>query len=523
MRKKTFLFNWKDEILAGLSGGLLMAASFPPFPTRMLSLVALVPLIRYFLVVFPESAGRKGSLKKGFWTGYFFGMTFFSVLLYWIANLIPESPINMSWILFPAVLLFVLYLSCFTGLFTLALSWLVKRFGKKALLTAPAIWALTEFIRSSGELAFSWGLISSSLVPYPMALQGLSIYGPFGFSMVIVLLNVLTGFVLFSRVKRQKIWALIVLITVIGSHLIYGNARMARVDRDISKMPSSKKIAIVQPNVGLGDKWKPAYRDSIFVQVESLTKKAAALGADLVIFPETAAPVSISHSVRYRNWLKKISGSSGVDLLIGYINHVKENGKWRSFNACGLFDNRGVLKAQYQKINLLPFGEKVPFSQYIPVLEKIDFGQANFKQGDNMTIFDSAAGKFGALICFESTFTDYTRKYIKNGAQFLVNITNDGWFGNPRGALQHAETTVLRAVENGVFLVRAANTGISMSIDPAGRVVESVGFDRESIIVAPVTIARKMTFYCRYGQLSFFLMFIGNLFIILLPALFQKH
>ncbi len=500
-----------------------MAASFPPYPTRVLSLVALVPLIRYFLIVFPELAERKNSLKKGFWTGYFFGMAFFSVLLFWIAYLIPESPINMSWILIPAVVLFVLYLSCFTGLFTLALSWLVKRFGKKALFTAPAIWALIEFIRSKGELAFSWGLISSSLAPYPMALQGLSIYGPFGLSMVIVLINVLAGFILFSRVKKHKVWALILLIAVISSHLVYGSARMAEVDRGMDETHSSKKIAIVQPNVDLGDKWEPVFRDSIFVQIESLTKKAAALGADLVIFPETAAPVSISHSAKYRNWLKKISSVSGVDLLIGYINHVKENGRWRSLNGCGLFDDRGVLKAQYEKIKLLPFGEKVPFSQYFSVLEKIDFGQANFKQGEDMTIFDSSAGKFGALICFESTFTGYTRRYIKEGAQFLVNITNDGWFGSPRGALQHAETTVLRAVENGVFLVRAANTGISMSVDPAGRIVESVGFNRESIIVTPVTVARKMTFYCRHGQLSFLLMFIGNLLIILLPALFQKH
>jgi len=171
----------------------------------------------------------------------------------------------------------------------------------------------------------------------------------------------------------------------------------------------------------------------------------------------------------------------------------------------------------------LPFGEKVPFSQYIPGLEKIDFGQANFKKGENKTIFDSVSGKFGALICFESTFTDYTRKYIKDGAQFLVNITNDGWFGSKRGALQHAETTVLRAVENGVSLVRAANTGISMSVDPAGRVVEAIGFDKEGMFVTPITIAKKMTFYCKYGQLSFLLMFLGNLLIIILPALFQKH
>ncbi len=523
LKRREFIFYWKDEIIAGFSGGLLMAAAFPPFPTRILSLVALVPLIRYFLVVFPRVVWRKNALKKGFWVGYLFGIAFFSILLYWIANLIPESSINMSWILIPAVILFVLYLSCFTGLFTLLLSWLIKRFGIRAVFTAPALWALIEFIRSNGELAFSWGLISSSLVPYPIALQGLSIYGPFGLSMVIVLLNVLIAFIIFSSDKKHKALASVVLAVVTISHLAYGNMRIGQIDRDITDNRSREDIAIVQPNVNLGIKWKPEYRDSIFVQIDELTKRGAELGAKLVIFPETAAPVSVSHSTRYRNWLKRISNNSGVDLLIGYINHIQEGEKWIGFNACGLFDKKGELTAQYEKIKLLPFGEKVPFSQYFPGLEKIDFGQANFKHGENMTIFDSVAGKFGTLICFESTFTEYARKYIRNGAQFLVNITNDGWFGSSRGAMQHAEMPVLRAVENGVSLIRAANTGISMSVDPAGRVKYSIDLNKNGMFITPVTILRKMTFYCKYGQLSFFLMFLGNLFIILLPVLFQKH
>ncbi len=500
-----------------------MAVSFPPFPTRILSLVALVPLIRYFLAVYPEISWRKRALKRGFWTGYFFGMVFFSMLLFWIANLIPESSINMSWVLVPAVILFVLYLSCFTGLFSLAIAWLVRRFGIKALFAAPAVWALTEFIRSNGELAFSWGLISSSLVPYPVALQGLSIYGPFGLSMIIVLVNVLIAFIFFGGSRKRRVWSLLALAVLTGTHLWFGNVRITRVDRDIACQGKTNSVAIMQPNVDLGKKWNADYRDSVFVQIESLTKKAAALGAEIVIFPETSAPVSINHSTRYRNWLKRIAHSSEVDLFIGYLNHIQEKGKWRSFNACGLFNSNGELAAQYHKIKLLPFGEKVPFSQFFSILEKIDFGQANFKQGEIMTIFDSAAGKFGVLICFESTFTEYTRKYIKNGARFLVNITNDGWFGSSRGALQHAESAVLRAIENGVTLVRSANTGISMSVDPAGRVVESIGFDREGLFLVPLTLAKKLTFYCRYGQLSFFLMFIGNLLIILIPALFQKH
>lgn len=522
MRKGSFIYRWREEILAGLLGGLLLALSFPPFKTRVFSLVALVPLLRYFLIVFPRFSWRKGALARGFWAGFIYGISFFSILLFWIANLIPESVINMSWVMVPALILLIMYLALFPALFSLAIAWFVRRFGTRAIFLAPAFWALTEFIRSSGELAFSWGLISSSLVPYPIAMQGLSFYGPFGFSMILVLVNVLAACVLFSGSDRARTWSLSALVLLIGAHLWYGAARMSSIDNEAVRQKITN-VAVIQPNLDLGIKWNPQYRDSIFAEIESLTEEAAEKGAEVVIFPETAAPVSISHSSRYRNWLKNIASNSNVELFIGYITHIKEGGRWRSYNACGLIDQGGVFKAQYQKVNLLPFGERIPFSQYFSFLEKADFGQANFKRGEHMTVFDSTGGKFGTLICFESTFSDYARKYVKKGAQFLVNITNDGWFGSARGPLQHAETAVLRAIENGVTLVRSANTGVSMSVDPAGRIRDSIGLNKDGMMIVPVRLLEKLTFYCKYGQLSFFMMFFANLLIFLMPAFFMKH
>ncbi len=521
MSRGSLLYRWRQELFSGLLGGSILAMSFPPFPTRILSIVALVPLLRYFLVVFPDIGWRKGALKRGFAAGYFFGLAFFSILLFWIANLVPESNMNMSWVMVPAIALLIMYLALFPALFSLLLAWFIRRFGAKALFAAPAFWTMTEFMRSSGELAFSWGLISSSLVPYPIAMQGLSFYGPFGFSMVLVLANVLITHVFFAGTDRGRAWALSALVMLIGVHLSLGAMRIADIDR---KEPGKRtaKVAVIQPNLDLALKWNPQYRDSIFTQVESLTKAAAAENAVLAIFPETAVPVSISHSARHRTWLKRIAAESGIDLFIGYINHVQEGEQWRAFNACGLVDSDGTIKAQYHKVNLLPFGERIPFSQYFPVFEKIDFGQANFRRGETQTVFDSSAGKFGALICFESTFSDFTRRYVRQGAEFLVNITNDGWFGSARGPLQHAETAVLRAVENGVTLVRSANTGVSMAVDPAGRIKQSIGLNREGMLLVPVKLLDNLTFYCRYGQLSFFVMFFINLLVFLLPAWFQK-
>ena len=498
--RRSFFARWREELFAGILGGFLLALSFPPYPTRLLSLVALVPVFRYFLIAFPQYKGEKGRFKRGFLTGWIFGITFFLVLLFWITDLIPASSISLRWVLTPALLLLVMYLGLYMGLFTLAIAILHGKAGRRALLPAPAFWAVAEYLRSSGELAFSWGNISGALLKYPIASQGLFAAGPFGFAMLIVAANLLIASVLFVRERGRRIQAALLLVLLIAGTLAGGYLRIRRIDAEVAAVDRSADVAIVQPNLDLAIKWKPVYRDSIFSEIEELTGKAAALGAKLVIFPETAAPVSMSHTRKYREWMKEIPKKAGVDVYIGYVRHIQENGRWRSFNSSGMFDHNGDLTQQYDKINLLQFGERVPYSGWFPFLERMDFGQANFKRGEEQTIFESPAGRFGSLICFESTFSGYSRDHVRLGADFLVNITNDGWFGGARGPLQHSESAVQRAIENGVPMLRAANTGISMLIDPAGRVVESIGLDREGILLVSVPELSSRTPYTMYGQ-----------------------
>jgi apolipoprotein N-acyltransferase len=184
---------------------------------------------------------------------------------------------------------------------------------------------------------------------------------------------------------------------------------------------------------------------------------------------------------------------------------------WVVYNAAGLFNGNGKLVSIYRKVNLLPFGERIPFSQYLPLLGRLEFGQANFRPGSEPTIFESSAGTFGVLICFESTFANYTRNYVRNGAGFLVNITNDGWFGSRTGPLQHVESAVVRAVENRVSLVRAANTGVSLQVDPAGRILRRIDLDIDGAISARLYRPSGMTFFTRYGHVPFLAMALLNL------------
>jgi len=536
--RSSWISRYRDEIFAGVLSGLLLALVFPPFPTRYLVVFALVPLFWYFIrlargevrdigsrAVASEDARRKGSylVKRSLVVGFSFGVAFFLILLYWVSNLIPASSARMPWLLIPGLILLVAYLSCYSALFSVALSFLIRRIGLVALFAAPALWSLTEIARSRGELGFSWGILPYALALYPHTLQGLLVYGPFGLSFLLVLVNLLLSFALFGRTRMGRVVSFTIAIIIAGAHIGWGTWEMNQYDARLEGRERERDIAVVQPNVDLGIKWRPEYRDSVFNEIDRLALEAFARGARVVIFPETAAPVSLSHAHFYRERLKILAMKLGVDILIGYVDHEPAGAGWRAYNSAGLIDSTGKLTDQYNKVNLLPFGERLPYSQYIPALSRLNFGQANFEPGKEQTLFESQVGKFGVLICFESIFSDYTRRYVLNGADFLVNITNDGWFGSRRGPIQHAEMAILRSVENRVTLVRAANTGISMVVDPMGRVRQKIDLDLEGILMDTIDRSSGLSFYCRNGHLIFYIMVLINLAIVMVNPIFWRR
>jgi len=523
-----------EELFAGLLSGVLLAFSFPPYPFRFFVFFAFIPLFNYFANVFPRRledrknipGSEKGTwrfvVSRGFLVGFSSGVAFFSILIFWIANLIPESSVHHPEVIIPGLVLLVIYLSLYPAISGIALSYLVGRFGSWALILAPSIWSITELARSRGELGFSWGVSAYSLVKYPIAIQGASVYGMFGLSFMIVLVNLLVTIVIFGVRGRSgwRIKAFFVVFVVVIFHLFWGRYEIRKVD-SFENVSKGTMVAVVQPNTDLGIKWKPAFRDSIFRDLERYVERSAKGGAELVIFPETAAPVSFKATPKYLIELERCAFENGVDILIGFIDHTLSGNNWFSHNAAGLINKKGELVDVYHKINLLPFGEKIPFSQYFSFLESLNFGQANFKAGKKRTIFPSPAGRFSVLICFESTFSDFTRRFVNDGAQFLVNITNDGWFGGDRGPWQHAEMAVLRAVENRVVLLRAANTGISMIVDPAGRVRERLGMGVNGVLYDKVIAPGSKTLFTRFGHLIFFFIVLFNVAIFIILKLLE--
>jgi apolipoprotein N-acyltransferase len=199
--------------------------------------------------------------------------------------------------------------------------------------------------------------------------------------------------------------------------------------------------------------------------------------------------------------LEELARSLDAGIFIGFLDgrYDGPKGALNFYNSSGLFHPNGDY-AQYDKIHLLPFGEVIPFGWKFRVLQKINFGQANFQPGSDRPPIPSPVGNLAPLICFESTFPDLARRAANRGAGVFVNITNDGWFGNTPGPYQHSDMAILRAVENRRFLVRSGNTGVTMVVDPVGRVARRLQMDTEGFLVGEIYHVDGKTFYTRYGN-----------------------
>lgn len=493
--KNPRLSKWLPPLLPGIAAitsGVLLALAFPPASLGFLSFVALVPVVvALYLRPYPPGAF--------FRTGYLFGGVFFLGHLWWIVELSPSASITIPWLMLPALVLLVLYLSLYPALVFLLARLFTRGHRRASIVVIPALWALTEIFRSTGEFGFPWGAIAHALAPFPAFIQPASVVGVFGLGILVVFINMIwSGAFLERKARTRLLYALGggLLLAFVG---LYGGNRVGdfRVDRTSEPIT----VAVAQPNVDLRIKWKPAFTDSTFRLIERLCREAAPMRPDLIVFPETSAPVYMRYQPGYMNLLVDLARELDTAIYIGFLDGRTDglDDSLAVYNSSGLFDTDGRFE-QYDKVHLLPFGEAVPFAWKFRVLQKLDFGQANFRPGPVREPTSSSVGKLGPMICFESIFPDLARRHVAGGAEILLNITNDGWFGLTPGPHQHNEMAIFRAVENNRYLVRSANSGISMVVDPVGRVVSSLGLGQGGILSEDITGLKNRTIYNRAGD-----------------------
>ena len=478
-------------ILPALISGVLVTLCFPVTSLGPVSFLALTPM---FAAVLHYKPGRKDAFRAG----SLMGSACFVSMLWWIVKLVPSAGVTIPWLMTPALIALVLYLSLYPAFHLLVLAAVTRWRLIPFLLAAPATWALFEVARSRGELAFPWGLLGYSLSDHPALLQSADVWGVFGLSFVVVLVNALAAGSVTARGPRAKAWCGLFAGLVAGAMWMQGDTRISRGEE--SSAPTLR-VALAQPNIDLAIKWQPEFKDSSFNMIERQSMQARDQGADLVIFPETAAPVYIENGPVYKMRLIELARALQIPIYVGFLDHRFDgpNHEINIYNSSGLFRRDGSID-KYDKRHLLPFGEALPLGSRYRWIRKINFGQANFQPGPDRGPLSEDSVSFTPLICFESVFPDLCREGVHAGSEFFVNITNDGWFGDTPGPYQHAQMAIVRAVEFRRWLVRSANSGVSMVVTPAGEVVASLDLYKEGVLTADVQLLSGETFYARHGD-----------------------
>ncbi|MCS7258559.1 MAG: apolipoprotein N-acyltransferase [candidate division WOR-3 bacterium] len=478
-------------VLLLIVSGFLLSLSFAPYNARFFAYVSFIPL--FFIIT------RSSSYKKVFLLGLLFGFIFFFFHLWWLYFLMVPVTKATKILLYLGITILLGYLALYVAIFSL----LTKFFG---LLWAPLIWALLEFLRTKSEIGFPWALLGASQTPYTPLIQIASIFGVYGLSSWVILVNLLFYYLL---IKKRRLLYLISILLVFFVPLGYGILR-------VKKNTFAFKVALVQPNVHPNEKGDRASRERLTEELIYLIKKAIKEQPKLIILPETATLVDITKDQELARRFQSLADENGVYIFSGTPIYERYSNVY--YNGAVLLEpkfyprsdsNYELISVEfskiYRKIRLVPFSERIPFIDKIPFmryLETVDMGSCS--PGHEYTIFELEdtlpVNKFAALICFESIFPDLARNFVIRGAQFLVNITNDGWFGNTPGPYEHCELAILRAVENGVPLLRCANNGITLIADPYGRILKKTTLFSMKVLTGEVPQPLKTTIYRQYGD-----------------------
>jgi len=502
----------KRDILLSLFSGILLILSFPNFDVEVLAWVALVPL-------FCSMEGK--GLLHSFILGSLTGVISFLGILYWIivaVHTYGNVPLIPSGLI---LLLLVVYLSLFIGAFAFLTRFIQIRSGLQTILFTPVLWVALEYLRSFLLTGFPWANLGYSQYLNLPFIQIADITGPYGPSFVILLLNATLFGVLHQRSKRTfPLKEVIITVVILLGFLTYGYLKMGAVNRQMIQNPPLK-IGLVQGNIDQSVKWDESFQKDTLKIYEKLSFKVAEEKPELIIWPETATPFFFQDAREYQPLVLDIPKKTNAFLLFGTPSYKIQKGKVHHYNSAYLVSPSGELAGTYDKIHLVPFGEYVPLQDLLFFIGSLGEGIGDFKSGKEIFNFSLPQGKFGVLICFEIIFPDLSRRFVKRGANFLVTITNDAWFGRTSAPYQHFSMAAFRAVENRVFVARAANTGITGFIDPRGKIVKQGRIFTEEAMNGTIRLSNRKTFYTLYGDVFAWACAAFSL-LLLVNAFFQK-
>jgi apolipoprotein N-acyltransferase len=478
-------------LILAIVSGLLLALSFPRYGHPAMAWAAATPL----LVALWLENGRV-RLRRAFMLGLATGGLYFGGTVYWTSGVMARyGGINSALSVAIAGLL-VAYLALFVALAALAIGYAIDRFGPRGLLLTPAAWVAAELGRTVLFGGFPWALVGYTQVSVLPIAQIASVVGVYGLSFLVLLASACLGYAVIDR-GRAGLLAVTCVAVLVFSLFIWGRGRLAR--GELTHAGTPLRVGLVQGNIPQDLKWTPGLEDDILGRYLALSREAADRGARAILWPESSTPFYFEESPKGEA-IRLFAREHGVWMLLG-SDELDRRSPRVSYNSAFLVQPDGRTAGVYRKVRLVPFGEYVPFKRLLffaaPLVEAV----GEFAPGEAPIMLPLAGYPVSTAICYEVVYPALIREGVLQGSTLLTTITNDAWFGRSSAPYQHFEMASMRAIEQGRYLARAANTGISGIVDPYGRVLMASNLFISQVLVGDVRLIEDRTVYARTGDL----------------------
>jgi apolipoprotein N-acyltransferase len=505
----------KSAWLLVLLSAVLQIVIFPLPNLYMLCWVAVTPLLIAILRARqPQTLQLRAGMKllpasplQAFLLAYACGILWYAGTCYWIYSVMHQyggvnTPAGIG-----ILILFCLYLALYHGVFGLWVSLLAgsSPFNLRALLLSPVVWVTVELARTR-ITGFPWGLLGTTQVDNIPLSQIATVTGVYGLSFEIMLVNAALAAAFLVRREKRKTLLLAGVIAAVGLQA----GRLV----PLPAVAADRVATLVQANVPIleGADWTKDYFDTTVRDLTQLSLEPLAppnlnlfkVGhPDLIVWPESPAPFYTNDPI-FREALSNLAQQASAWVLAGSIGIQNASPDpprpTRIYNSAVLVSPAGEWVGRYDKVHLVPFGEYVPFKQLFSFAGGLTKEVGDFSRGTTRAPLDAGGTKLGVFICYESIFPDEVRQFANNGAQVLVNISNDGWYGDSGAYAQHLKQSRMRAVENDRWLLLDTNTGVTAFIDPDGRIVVRAARKLRTVLAAPYALSNTTTFYTRHGD-----------------------
>ncbi len=490
--------------------GVLAGLSFPKYGFSLIAWVAYMPL----LFSIKQITGNKIVLKSylyGFVSGFITNI----ILLYWVVVAMNEyGNINLAVSILGLVLLAAILSALYSGTFTMFIKIFWNDSESGELLFIPILWVLLEYARTFLFSGFPWELLGYSQYKNLSLIQISKFTSVYGVSFLVMLFNVflyecISWWYNTKSIRTEKYPFLfaktITVLVLITAALIYGDISKENTKSAINHPNDEITVGLIQGDIDQNHKWDPVYQKNTIASYFALSQQAYdQLHPKLIIWPETATPFFFQSDLNYQDRISNFVRSLGIYLFFGSPAYDYTSSGVHYFNSAFLMGPDGNIIGRYDKRHLVPFGEYLPLKHIFFFLKKLTGSIGAFTPGrqNNLLKFDNV--RIGTLICYEIIFPQLSAYDVRDGANLLVTITDDAWFGNTSAPYQHLSMAVFRAVENDRFVVRAANTGITAVISPTGKILASTKLFVPAFIDYKIALIKTNTFYSAHGDVFVF-------------------